>query len=183
METQYNTDTTGNARAVVLSLVGAVAVASFLVWLTYAKPETSSSPPWIGSLAPLSAIFNTICASLLIAGFLAIRRHQTSLHRGLMLGALFFSALFFVSYVTRHYFEGDTIFGGSGWIRNGYLLMLATHVFGSVLVLILLPITLRFAILNRFASHRSLNRWLFPIWLYVSVTGVLIYLLLRSFGS
>jgi len=183
MELHYSTATSGNMRAVILSLAGAIAVSLFLVWLTYIKPETLTSPPWVAFLPTLAALSNTICATLLVFGWLAIRKQRVNLHRNLMLTALMFSAVFFVSYVVRHYFEGDTSFGGSGWIRIGYLVMLASHVAGSVIVLILLPITLRYAILGRFSSHRSLNRWLYPIWLYVSVTGVTVYLMLRPYSS
>jgi len=183
MELQYSTATSGNIRAVILSLVGATAVSLFLVWLTYVKPVTLTSPDWVAFLSPLAALSNSICATLLVFGLLAIRKQRINLHRNLMLTALMFSAVFFVSYVVRHYFEGDTSFGGSGWIRIGYLVLLATHVSGSVIVLILLPITLRYAILGRFTSHRSLNQWLYPIWLYVSVTGVTIYLMLKSYGG
>ena len=183
MEHRSSTATSGNIRAVILSLVGAIAVSLFLVWLTYVKPEALTAPSWVAFLAPLAALSNTICATLLVLGWLAIRKQRIGQHLSLMLTALLFSALFFVSYVIRHYFEGDTSIGGSGWIKTGYLVMLASHVVGSVIVLFLLPITLRFAILGRFASHRSLNRWFYPIWLYVSVTGVTIYLMLRSYGS
>ena len=97
-----------------------------------------------------------------------------------MLGAVFSSAVFFVAYVVRHHYTGDTTFAGTGVVRVAYLAMLATHILGSVAVLACLPLSLYYAAVKRFDSHRALNRWFLPIWLYVSVTGVAIYVALHG---
>ena len=97
-----------------------------------------------------------------------------------MLTAVGFSVLFLVAYVTRHYFHGDTPFQGSGLARVLYLTTLVGHILGSVVVLCLLPLSLRFAALRRFSSHKAVNRWLLPVWFYVSVSGVVVYFALAS---
>jgi putative membrane protein len=115
-----------------------------------------------------------------VSGWIAIRRGRRVVHRGLMLTAVGFSAIFFASYLIHHHFHGDTPFPGSGASRVLYLSLLASHVLCSVVVLVLLPMSLRFAALARFDAHRAIGRWLLPIWCYVSVTGVMVYAALRS---
>ena len=168
-----------SGAAVALSLGGALLVSAFLAWLTYLRDGTSGGPEWVGGLSAVAAAANAACATCLAAGFVAVRRRRLVLHRNLMLAAVTFSAVFFASYVIRHFYYGDTPFEGTGLARTLYLSVLATHVLGSMVVLMLLPLALRFAWLRRFDSHRAVNRWLLPIWLYVSVTGVGIYFALH----
>ena len=157
----------------------ALAVTLFLSWLTYLRAPTAGSPAWVAWLPGIAATANACAAVTLAFGFAMVRRRRLDAHRNAMLTAVGFSGIFFVAYVTRHYFHGDTIFDGTGVIRVLYLLMLVTHIFGSVVVLILLPLSIRFAVLRQFGSHKKINHWLLPIWFYVSVTGVVIYFALR----
>jgi putative membrane protein len=173
------TVTGGNTLATVVAVAVALLITLFLIWITYGGEQAAAGPSWASVLAPLAASANAACAICLALGWRAIRGGRELQHRNLMLTAVFFSAIFFVSYVTRHHYQGDTPFEGAGLVRVFYLSVLATHIIGSMVVLVLLPLTLRFAWLRRFDSHRALNHWLLPIWLYVSVTGVLIYFMLR----
>jgi putative membrane protein len=100
-----------------------------------------------------------------------------------MLGATTFSALFLVSYITYHYFHGDTKFPGQGWIRPVYFLILISHIGLSMAALPLILATLWYAMRNQFRFHRAVARWTFPVWLYVSVTGVIVYFVLRSYTT
>jgi putative membrane protein len=170
----------GDGAALAAALAGALGVAAFLSWLTYGREPAGAGPAWVGALPALAASANAASAAALGAGWRAIRRRRIDRHRRCMLAAVAFSGVFFAAYVVRHHYHGDTPFGGTGPARALYLAMLATHVLGSVAVLVLLPLTLRFAALRRFDSHRALNRWLLPVWLYVSVTGVCVYLALRA---
>jgi putative membrane protein len=169
----------GTGWAVVASSLLAIAISTFVIWLTYGRGEAGHGPVWIGSLAAVAAAANSACAIALVLGWRAIRRGDQARHRNYMLSAVTFSAVFFISYVVRHYYHGDTPFDGTGLIRAIYLAILATHILGSMIVLVLLPLTLIFVGRQRFDLHRAVNRWFVPIWLYVSVTGVVIYFMLR----
>src|ERR1700736_5080985 len=100
-----------------------------------------------------------------------------------MLTATVFSALFLVSYVTYHFFHGDTKFQGHGWIRPAYFLILISHIGLSMVALPLILGALWFGLRSQFQFHRRIARWTFPIWLYVSVTGVIVYVLLQYFAA
>lgn len=169
----------GIGSALFLSILLALTIALFITWLTYGRSVVGHGPTWVGSLAAVAAAANTACVIALLLGWASIRRGLVIRHRNFMLSAIAFSAVFFLSYVVRHYYHGDTPYDGSGLIRVVYLLILATHILGSVLVLVLLPLTLIFVVRGRFDLHRSVNHWFLPIWLYVSVTGVVIYFMLR----
>ena len=91
--------------------------------------------------------------------------------------------MFLVSYIAYHFFHGDTIFPGRGCVRNVYLAVLASHVLLSMVALPLIFATIYFGLGSQFRFHRKVARWTFPIWMYVSVTGVLVFLLLRGYSS
>ncbi len=130
------------------------------------------------SLAPLDAILNATAAVLLTAGFIAIRRHHVRAHRAFMLSAFGVSVAFFTSYLIYHYHVGDVRFGGQGAIRPVYFTILISHVSLATLIVPLVLITLTRALRGRFIRHRAIARWTLPLWIYVSVTGVIVYLML-----
>ena len=132
------------------------------------------------NLPLLNACLNATSGILLLAGLVAIKTGRRGLHEGLMLSALLVSAVFLASYLYYHYVvaTGMTPYRGTGWSKTAYYVMLATHV---VLAMAVVPLALRTAYLayrGRFETHRRWARVTFPIWLYVSVTGVLVYLTL-----
>ncbi len=159
-----------------------VAIASFLVWLIYFKGRVVG-PGWIGYLPGANAVFNSLSAICLVFGYLNIRRRNRLVHMRFMVSATVFSALFLVSYITYHYFHGDTKFPGHGWIRPTYFFILITHISLSMFALPLILGTLWYALRSQFRFHRKVARWTFPVWLYVSVTGVLVYLILYAYTT
>ncbi len=129
------------------------------------------------SLAPLDAVLNATAAILLLAGFISIRRHRVRAHRAFMLSAFVVSLAFFISYCLYHYHVGDVRFAGRGWVRPLYFTVLISHVSAAAVIVPLVLITLSRALRGRFTRHRRIARWTWPIWVYVSVTGVVVYLM------
>jgi putative membrane protein len=130
------------------------------------------------ALPAVNAALNGTSAVLLASGFVAIRRRRVRIHRACMLAAFTTSILFLVSYLTYHLQVGTTHFPGQGWVRPFYFALLGTHTVLAALIPFLAVTTLAFALAARFARHARLARWTFPLWLYVSVTGVAIYVML-----
>lgn len=130
------------------------------------------------NLPAVNALLNTTSAGCLVAGYILIRRGRRTAHRNCMLGALLASALFLTSYVTYHYSAGRTVFTDPAWFRPIYLAILLTHTVLAVAIVPLVLLTVFRAFRGQFDRHRRLARWTWPLWMYVSVTGVLIYLLL-----
>jgi uncharacterized membrane protein YozB (DUF420 family) len=132
----------------------------------------------VDGLAPLNALLNASAGTLLVLGWRAIKRGDRELHRRLMVGAVSVSAVFLLSYLTRVALTGTHRFPGEGWLRWLYLGILVSH---TVLAVAAAPMALRSLALGwtgRLEAHRRLARVTFPVWLYVSVTGVVVYLLL-----
>lgn len=129
-------------------------------------------------LPTLNACLNGIATVLLVAGYDRIRRRQIAQHRACMLAAFAVSVVFLICYVVYHYNVGSVKFPGTGLVRTLYLLMLFTHIVLAALVPFLAIATLYLAFRGNFVRHRRLARWTLPIWLYVSVTGVVIYVVL-----
>jgi len=129
-------------------------------------------------LAPVNAALNLTSTVCLILGYLLIKREKTQLHRRAMLGAVSASSLFLVSYVLRYSLTGTHRFAGEGMAKTVYLSLLFSHMILAVLVAPLVMGLLYLAWKSRFRSHARLARWTFPIWLYVSLSGLLVYLLL-----
>ena len=157
-----------------------VLVAAFLIWLIYFKGR-SAAPEWVSSLPAANAAFNSLSALCLLAGYLRIRRKDKATHKRFMLAATFFSALFLISYITYHSFHGDTHFPGQGWVRPAYFALLISHIGLSMVALPLIFATLYFSLSGQFRFHRNVARWTFPVWMYVSVTGVLVFFVLRAY--
>ncbi len=130
------------------------------------------------SLPALNAALNSLSAVFLLAGFLFIKSRNQSAHRACMLTAFGCSILFLISYLIYHYQVGSVPFRGRGWIRPVYFTILLTHTILATAVVPLALITLTRALRERFDAHRRIARWTFPNWLYVSVTGVVVYWML-----
>src|SRR5262245_61897875 len=132
----------------------------------------------VTDLATVNAGLNASAAILIGTGFYFIKQRNIQAHKVCMIAAMAVSALFLVSYLTYHYNVGNVRFTKQGWIRNVYFPLLITH---TVLAAVVLPMALRtlyLALNGRFASHRKIAKWTFPVWMYVSVTGVVVYLML-----
>lgn len=160
--------------AVSLLVVLVVALLMFVPAGVYIRPSRAD----FNWLPHLNAAFNGLSACLLSAAYLFIRRRKIKYHRLCMLAAFTFSTLFLVSYVVYHISAGHTEFSGPAWLRPLYYPLLASHIFLAVLVLPLALTTLYRAQQKTFSRHRQIARWTLPLWLYVSVSGVGVYLLL-----
>jgi len=147
-----------------------------LLWFIYLKPAAPSSSQWVRYLPGINALLNTLSALCASLGVIAITQKREYTHKKLMISALIFSALFLVSYLVYHHFHGDTPFLAHGFIRPVYFFTLISHIFLTIFALPLILITVLFALLDERSRHKKIAKWTFPIWLYVSVTGVLIYL-------
>jgi uncharacterized membrane protein YozB (DUF420 family) len=132
----------------------------------------------LSDLPTVNASLNAIAAVLLVIGWVLIRRGRVRAHRAVMLSALACSALFLASYLVYHYQVGSVRFQGTGAIRTLYFSVLLTHTVLAALVPFLAAITLFRALRRHFPRHRAIARWTLPIWLYVSVTGVVVYVML-----
>ena len=158
------------------------AAVAFLLWLLYVHhPSPALAQHWI-FLPRLNALLNGLSAVALCAGLYFIKRKNVRAHRASMLVAFGFSSLFLVSYIVNHALRGDTHFPGIGTARTAYLSILSSHILLSIIALPLVLTTLFFALSGRFMMHRRLARVTFPIWLYVSVTGVIVFEFLKVYA-
>jgi putative membrane protein len=167
--------------------VGAIGASSaaavaFLLWLLYVHhPLPALAHQWM-FLPRLNALLNGLSAVALSAGLYFIKQKNVRAHRMSMLAAFGFSSLFLVSYIVNHVLRGDTHFPNVGTARTVYLSILTSHITLSIVALPLVLTTLFFALSGRFRRHRRLARITFPIWLYVSVTGVVVFELLKAYA-
>ena len=129
-------------------------------------------------LPSLNAILNATSAVLLCGGYYFIRNKNIRLHRACMLGACCVSIAFLMSYLTYHYLHGSTKFTGQGWWRFTYFAILLSHTILAAVNLPMVLVTISRAWRNQFDKHKRIAKWTLPIWIYVSVTGVLVYLML-----
>ncbi|MCG3162356.1 MAG: hypothetical protein JMDDDDMK_03606 [Acidobacteria bacterium] len=134
----------------------------------------------ISQLPALNAVLNSISAILLITGYFYIRQKNIKAHRACMISAFVTSTLFLISYLTYHFSKdlGPTRFQGVGIVRPVYFFILITHTVLAVVIVPMVFVTFSRALKERFDRHRKIARWTLPIWLYVSVTGVIVYLML-----
>jgi putative membrane protein len=167
------------AGVVTILVVSALATA-FLLWLLYLHHPAAEYRHRLLFLPGLNAVLNAASAFALTCGFVLIRRGRIAQHRAAMLTAFLFSSIFLVSYILNHALHGDTLYPHTNPTRPLYLAILASHVLLSVVALPLVLITFFFSLTGRFRLHRGIARWTFPLWLYVSVTGVVVYLMLHA---
>jgi putative membrane protein len=130
------------------------------------------------SHAALNASLNGVSAILLAGGYAAIRAGKRDVHKRFMISAFGVSTVFLVSYVVYHLRVGHVAFQGHGWIRPVYFALLLSHTVLAIVIVPLILITLRRAWLEKFDQHRAIARWTLPLWFYVCVTGVIVYLML-----
>lgn len=169
-------------QAVRVILVASLAALALLVVVIYGHGRAESAPAWVGWLAPLNATLNATSAVFLILAYLAVKRRALAAHARFMLVALSASALFLVSYIVYHSVHGDTLFGGVGLVRPLYFTILISHVGLSAVALPLIFTSFFYSLSGRFPQHKAISRYTFPVWLYVSVTGVVVFAMLRTYG-
>lgn len=131
--------------------------------------------------AKLNAVLNSTVAFLLLAALVAVKQKKLLLHKRLMLTAIVLSILFLVSYICHHLFTGDTKFGGEGTIRYIYFFILITHIFLAAIILPFILFTAYRALIAEWPAHKKIARITWPIWFYVAVSGVIVYLLISPY--
>jgi len=132
----------------------------------------------VAHLPALNATLNAISLVLLLVGRRFIAHKNVAAHKRCMIGAFVVSIVFLISYLAHHYLGGETKFGGQGWIRPVYFILLASHVLLAAAVPILASRTLYLGLKGRFELHKWWARLTYPIWVYVSATGIIVYFLL-----
>lgn len=168
----------GTGPAIAAILVISAAATLFLFWLIYIHPAAASSTEY-AFLPALNAIFNGLSATALLVGYTFIRARRIRQHRAAMITAFIFSSLFLVSYILHHALHGDVRYPAHAAFRTFYLWLLASHIILAIVALPLILVTFFFSLSGRIPQHRKVARWTFPLWLYVSVTGVITYVMLR----
>jgi len=163
-----------------INLAVSAAAISFLFWLIYARQGTGDSAS-LTFLPAVNAGLNATTTAFLLRGWFAIRAGDKALHAFCQRTAFVFSALFLICYVIYHSVHGDTRFPGQGFIRPVYFFILISHILLSIIALPMILATFFYAVTARFAQHKRLARYTLPIWLYVSITGVLIFFILRAY--
>jgi putative membrane protein len=176
MTTTARTSGTGAAIGAILVLSAAATI--FLFWLIYIHPAAATSAQY-AFLPALNALLNGLAATALLIGYTFIRAHRIPQHRAAMITAFVFSALFLVGYIAHHALHGDIRYPLHAAFRTPYLWLLASHIILAVVALPLILITFFFSLSGRIPQHRKIARFTFPLWLYVSVTGVVTYVMLR----
>lgn len=162
-----------------LSVIALVSVAALLVLGTLMLGRAPAAGALDVAILPtVNAVLNTISAVLLTAGFVSIRRRNVAAHRACMLAAFAVSVLFLACYLVYHYQAGSRPFGGHGWIRPLYFGLLVSHIVLAAAIVPLALTTIYRGLSGQLDRHVPIARWTLPIWLYVSVTGVVVYWLL-----
>lgn len=133
--------------------------------------------------ALINAIINSTVSILLIAGLIAVKQKNYVRHKNIMMSAIILSVLFLVSYIVHHLLSGDTKFGGEGTIRLVYFVILITHIFLAAVILPFILFTAYRSLTGEYEKHKKIARYTWPLWLYVSVTGVIVYLMISPYYS
>ena len=180
--TALKTNATRTPGGVIAAIVAVSAAASlFLCWLVYYHVPADAAGARLAFLPSLNALLNALSAAALVAGFLYIRSGRVGSHRAAMFTAFVFSTMFLVSYTANHALHGDMRFHGQGAVRPVYFTLLISHIALSAVALPMILITFFLSLSGRFPAHRRLARFTLPVWLYVSITGVIVYALLAAY--
>ena len=181
METAATNLNVRTPPSVIAGIIGVSIVASlFIFWLVYIHPPVDAAGASFNFLPALNAVLNACAAIALLIGYRYIRARQIQKHRNAMFAAFLFSSAFLVSYLATYFLHGETHLpiAHTGVLWYTYAIVLfATHIPLAIIALPLILITFFLSLSGRFPAHRKLARWTFPIWLYVSVSGVFVYLL------
>ncbi len=168
---------TGPAIAAILAV--SASASAFLFWLIYLHPAADQANARLAFLPALNALLNGLSAIALLIGYTLIRARRISAHRAAMCAAFLFSTLFLASYILHHALHGDVRYPLHAALRGVYLPLLASHILLAIVALPLILATFFFSLTGRIPQHRKIARWTLPLWLYVSVTGVLTWAMLR----
>jgi len=169
-----------NPRGAIAAILAiSLAATLFLFWLIYVHPAADAANARYAFLPALNAVFNGLSAVALLVGYVFVRSGRIQAHRASMMTAFACSTLFLLGYIAHHALHGDVRYPLDAPLRGFYLSLLASHIVLAIVVLPLVLITFFLSLTGRIPAHRKVARWTFPLWLYVSVTGVVTYVMLR----
>lgn len=152
-----------------------------VVVILYSLPKQESIPPWAEFLPMLNACINGTCSVLLITSLMAIKKKNIQLHKKLNITTFVLSSIFLVSYIVFHSFGVETRFPIDHPVRPFYLFILLTHIILAAVVLPLVLVSFYFGLTGKIEKHRKVSKFTFPVWLYVTVTGVVVYLMISPY--
>lgn len=173
--------TSQNAQPYKYLIIVASIIIPVLVAILYFMPKSSQIGEEVMFLPKLNAILNGTTSVLLVLALLAIKNKKIELHRNLMFAAIILSVLFLLSYVTYHTLAESTHFGGEGTIKYVYYFILLSHILLAVIIVPLVLISFTRALSGKFDKHKKIARITLPLWLYVTVTGVIVYLMISPY--
>jgi putative membrane protein len=176
--------TPDDARAKKLSIAAWIVTALVLTLVVMMRSPYKIPLPdgWsMAFLPPVHAVINTLVSFCLIAAIITVKQGKITAHRNFIFAAMLLSTLFLLCYVAYHFTTEETRYGGDGAMRMVYFLLLITHIVFAAISLPMILLTFIAAWTNRFEAHRKMARWVFPIWLYVALTGPICYLMLRPY--
>jgi len=168
----------------VFRIVAAVSILVFVFVIVLNRkliPAPANIPSFVYSLPKLNTMLNACCSILLLFSFMSIKKKNIDLHKRLNITAFLFSSVFLISYVCYHYLAAETSFPAGNTLRPVYLFILISHILLAAAVLPLILLSFYRALNKQIPQHRKLVRWTFPIWLYVTVTGVVVYLMISPY--
>ena len=169
-----------NGRAVAVILAASAGVFGFLCWLLYVRQAVGARSAFLDAIPAINATLNGVSTVLLCCGLAAILRRRFTLHMRFMFAALCSSALFLVGYVIHHFNSASTVFVNHGrFVRPAYFAVLISHVTLSAVAVPLILASFFLSLSGRYSLHRRVSRFTFPVWLYVSVTGVAVFAFLK----
>ena len=170
-----------NDKAVSRIIIGVTIAVLVLIVVLHFMPKPAAVPDIVKHCPLLNAILNGTCSVLLIASYIAIRNKKVTIHKRLNVTAFVLSAIFLLSYVAYHSFGKETLFPKDNPWRPVYLSILSSHIILAAVVLPMVLITFYRGLTNQVIKHRKLARWTLPIWLYVTITGVVVYLMISPY--
>jgi putative membrane protein len=165
-----------------LSIIVSIIVFSVVVILNII-PKPDYVPGFVRHLPLFNATINGMCSVLLIASFYFIKRKNISVHKKINITTFFLSCIFLVSYILYHYFSEETKFPADNPLRTFYLIILISHILLASLVLPFILISFYFGLNMKIPQHKKIVRWSYPVWLYVTITGVMVYLMISPYYS
>jgi len=175
--TSTRPSSTRSAIAAILTISAGATL--FLFWLIYVHPASDAGSTRYAFLPALNAILNGLSATALLIGFTFIRARKIAAHRASMITAFVFSTLFLMGYIAHHALHGDVRYPVHADFRTFYLCLLTSHILLAIVTLPMVLVTFFFSLNGRFPQHKKIARSTFPLWLYVSVTGVITYVMLH----
>jgi putative membrane protein len=165
-------------------IIWGVSIFVFIVVLLLNRkviPVVAATPTWIYTLPLINAYLNATCSVLLIASLIQIKKKNIEAHKKINLTAFLLSSVFILLYIPYHYFAPETHYGGEGVMKTVYLFILASHIILAIVVFPLILMSFNRGLQMQVEKHRKLVRFVFPMWLYVTVTGVIVYLMISPY--